>query len=172
MVIKELSLAALCLSLAGCGYRGTWDFPYPKPGVKEPSLEKKASDVANYLEKKENYVYFYSGKLLVEIFKDKDNNLETSVTYISDEHKTATEMIPGRMVFWADRLPYGSPDVALVENNTAVKEIDPKTICILDLQEMAIDAVYEKINGRDHLLMPNQPFYRYFRLCFNELTKF
>lgn len=171
MVIKELSLAALCLSLAGC-YRGTWDFPYPKPGVKEISLEEKASDVADYLGKKESYIYLYSGNLLVEIFKDKDNNLETSVTHISDEHQTATEMTPSRMVFWADRLPYGSPDVALVENNTNVKEINPQTTCVLDMQEMAIDAVYEKINGRDHLLRPNQSFYRYFNLCFNELTNF
>ncbi|MEK6969337.1 MAG: hypothetical protein AABW48_02825 [Nanoarchaeota archaeon] len=172
MITKKIAVAEICLSLAGCGYRGTWDFPFPKPGVREPSLEEKTEEVANFLEKKENYVYLYSGKLLIEIFKDENKYLETSVTYTDKERENATGMVPVRMVFWADQLPYGSPDVALVENNLNVQEIDPKTTCIADMQEMTIDAVYENLKGRSHQLEPNQPFYRYFHLCFNELTNF
>lgn len=170
MTIKKLALAGICLSLAGCGYRGTWDFPYPKPG--EPTLEEKARVVVNFLGKNENYLYFYSGRLLVELFKSENDYLEATVTYISKEQEENNELFPGRRVLWADLRPYGSPDAAVVENSANVREINPKTICVMDLQEMTIDAVYETLKGRDHQLKPNMPFYRYFRLCFNELTNF
>lgn len=171
----KLSLAALCLT--ACGIAGTWDYPFPRPDHREPILEEKISAIVKHLEKNRQKndlqtigLQFNFNKFKVEISKGSSPYLEAAVTYVNK--KDYNDDDPTRKVFWGDMPPYGSPDLALVENGSNIKEISPKTICLVDVQEMVIDALYEQLKGKDHQLWPNQPFYRYFRICFNELTKF
>lgn len=160
--MKRVSLVTLCISLTACfGWNGKWDFPYPEYINEIDTTEEKAEAIVKYLDENGTLLSYHSDNLKIEVSKEGSSYLETEITYTNPENKT-----DWGIVFWGDKPPYGSPDIATAENGVNFQIINLDTLCLREMQEMIIDETYDRIRGKPHRLRP------YFGLCFDKLMNF